>query len=191
MAYCGNCGAYLPDGVTKCVACGCVVGAEGAAQAAQQPLNNDDALRIEYEKQQEAIKNQSEQWAQQAGVQPSGHSTSQHTGGTPTAQMPADNEGRFAGSEKRSKLLGIMSYVGIFCLLPFIFAPNDQFAKFHGKQGVVLFLFGLVIDLLGSLSNIVWILSVFRFFLMIKGMINVSYGKMEQLPFIGKFAEKL
>ena len=59
MAYCSNCGAYLPDGETVCVACGAVTGsasASGASQAASQaqpsstPSSED--LRRELEEKQ-------------------------------------------------------------------------------------------------------------------------------------------
>ena len=34
MAYCDKCGAYIPDGQTKCLACGYDEAEERAAQAA-------------------------------------------------------------------------------------------------------------------------------------------------------------
>lgn len=192
MAYCSNCGAYIPDGETKCVACGHVVGASDAAQAVQQAPGalNDDALREEYEKKQEEIKNQSEQWAQQAGVQHSGSSTSQNTGGTPTASKPAESGYADYRDQRRSRIFAGLSYVGIFCLLPFFFCPQDDFARFHAKQGVVLFVLSLVIDLFSQMSGIAAILNVARLFFMIKGILNVSKGLKEPLPYIGQLADK-
>ena len=189
MAYCSNCGAYIPDGETVCVACG----NNGASQAAQAQATaqapNDDNFRKEYEKQQEANKEKSEQWAQQAGVPHSGSSTSQNTGGTPTASKPAES-GKTVSSESSSKVFAILSYFSVLCLLPFICCPQDEFAKFHGKQGILLLILSLLVDLLSGMSVIATLLYVARIYLMIKGIMNAASGKMEKLPYIGQFADK-
>ena len=193
MAYCANCGAYIPDGESKCVACGYVAGSAAAAQA--QKAENDSAktdFMKEYEKQKAENKAKSEQWAQQANVNAhhsTAHSTSQNVGGTPTAQKTAYT-GNAGSDAAKSKVFSILSYFGILCLLPFLFAPRDEFAKFHGKQGVVLLIFSLLIDLVSSLSTIAALLQIARLYLMIKGIINASQGKKEYLPYIGQLADK-
>ena len=66
-----------------------------------------------------------------------------------------------------------------------ILLPKDDFAMFHAKQGLRLFIFSAVADLIGSLTGIGWILSIFRIYCIIKGIGNVLQGKKEPLPFIG------
>lgn len=189
MPYCGNCGAYLPDGETVCAACGKnsadpVAAAQSAAAAAKPET---DAL---HETLEEKLKEQQEKNKEYAQQLHSGeaHSTSQSTGGTPTAEQPAP---KGSGKISKSRLLATLSYVGALCVLPFFLAPDDEFAKFHGKQGVVLFIAALLIDLLSLKSGLALIINIARIYLMAKGFYNALNDKMERLPWIGKFAEKL
>ena len=43
MAYCKSCGAYIPDGLNTCLACGFDEGAEKAAAAAARKAAEDKA----------------------------------------------------------------------------------------------------------------------------------------------------
>lgn len=190
MPYCKSCGAYIPEGDSYCVACGTAVSsgaAASAAQAAQEshsaPTSDDlrETLEQKLKEQQEKAK----EWAQ--NMSSSGaHSTSQSTGGTPTAQKPASG----FSPETKSKLLSVLSYVGIGCFLPMLFAKDDERALFHGKQGIVLLGLSLIIDVLSRMSMVASILSIFRLYLMYKGIKNVFCNRMEYLPYIGQFAEK-
>ena len=81
--------------------------------------------------------------------------------------------------------LAALSYLSVLFLLPLVFTPEDKFARFHAKQGLRLFLFSLLIDVIGGLTGIGWILSLFRLFCIFKGITNAIQGKKEPLPFIG------
>jgi hypothetical protein len=54
-----------------------------------------------------------------------------------------------------------------------------------------LFALSIVIDILGKFSGLLgFALSLFRIYLIYKGIRNVVDGKKEYLPFIGQYAEK-
>jgi uncharacterized membrane protein len=88
-------------------------------------------------------------------------------------------------SKSGNTALAALSYLSALFLLPLVFTPEDKFARFHAKQGLRLFLFSLLTDVIGGLTGIGWVLSLFRLFCIIKGISNAIQGKKEPLPFIG------
>lgn len=112
-----------------------------------------------------------------AAPQPSAAPTEQ-----PTAAATSDN----------STLMGVLAYIGILVIIPFLTSRNDPFVKFHIKQGVVLVVIEIVLYVIGSM---VWMLAPLLMFvnlgalvLSIIGIVNVIQKKQEPLPLVGKFA---
>ena len=85
---------------------------------------------------------------------------------------------------------------------------NDKFVKFHVKQGIILFLAGIVyaialniafsmikIITLGLLESVFWglfsLLSLVPWVFIVLGIINALNKNEKELPIIGKYAEKL
>jgi len=100
----------------------------------------------------------------------------------PTQQLP----------KAQTNTMALISYIGPLCLIPFFTKPQDEFVKFHAKQGLVLFAAELVtfvivtiipiLWFLGNLAGLIWI--VFS----VIGIMNVTKDKQEELPILGKFA---
>jgi len=91
-------------------------------------------------------------------------------------------------------LYGVLSYLGILVVIPLFIRNKSEFAKFHTKQGLVLFLFEIVVSVAGQ-----WILFPFAhplyeiielllFILLIIGLINAVQHKEKELPVIGHLA---
>ena len=93
------------------------------------------------------------------------------------------------GTGEGNKALAALSYLSVLFALPYIFMPNDRFAKFHAKQGLKLFVFGIIADVLGAFVGLGWIVTLLRLYLIYKGMSNALNGKKEQLPIIGNILE--
>ena len=89
-----------------------------------------------------------------------------------------------------NKALAAISYLSVLFAIPYFLAPNDEFARFHARQGMKLFLFGIVADILGALIGLGWLATLARLYLIYKGMSNALNGKREELPLIGNFGEK-
>lgn len=97
-----------------------------------------------------------------------------------------------------NKTLSIVAYITLIGWLIAYFSGKekaDAFLKYHLKQGLAIFVFGL---LLGIVLNILMMLTgiyalgyigLINIVLMIIGMINASNGVMKPLPIIGKWAE--
>ena len=72
-------------------------------------------------------------------------------------------------------------------LLPYILCKDSFFARFHAKQGLALFVFGAIADVIGAIFPIGWLLTLFRVYCVIKGLLSALDGKMEPLPILGKY----
>lgn len=206
MAYCDKCGAYIPDGQSKCLACGFDPAEEEkrAAQAArqqadqraqaeqrrrerqeinkkwaeseQQHRRNMEELERRRKEAEEKAKREAEQ-KKSADWQQTEYGSFRFTN--------ADN--RTGTSAGHSKLLAALSYVSILFLIPMLFAQEDEFARFHAKQGARLFICNAIGSILGSIFSIGWVINLLLIYLMIVGIINALNGKWEALPYIGKF----
>ena len=98
-------------------------------------------------------------------------------------------------AKSQNTLMGALSYLGILVIIPLISdAKNDPFVKFHIKQGLVLLIAYIITGIIRSAPILGWpvgsLLGLACAILMIIGIIHVLYGRMHELPVIGKFASK-
>ena len=234
MAYCKSCGAYIPDGLNACLACGFDEGAQkaaavaaaqkaaaekAAAEAAERRRNEARAQqedmrqvlerhrRLQQEKNRQWAEQEKErrdrqaenrQWAQEeyarrqaereveaeqrAQAQAQAQNTRAHTEqGVPLGAGVRQQ----SGAEQSRTVLSALSYLSFFFVLPMILLPKDDFAMFHAKQGLRLFVAGFILDLIGKLVPFGWLLSLCRIYFIYKGISGVLKGKKEPLPYIG------
>lgn len=105
------------------------------------------------------------------------------------AQSRVDYEARNrarAGDSAANQGLSVLSYLGFLFLIPLLTRPNDDFARYHANQGLVLFLFNGLLSLLAGSSALAGMGWIFSLYCCIKGIRNVLQGKKEPLPLIGK-----
>lgn len=125
--------------------------------------------------------------APQAAPAPQEAPAPQVAPGAPTAPHNGERRGMAA-----------VSYLGVFCLIPLIFAKDSAFAQYHAKQGVVLAIAGVILRLL---SEFLWdipfggafvsIVSVVLFIVAIIGIMKALRGEKYDLPYISEWATKL
>lgn len=113
--------------------------------------------------------------------------------------------------EKNKVLCGFV-YLGWLFWLPMVACADSKFGKFHANQGLVAFIFYIIVNIAralisgtlniifgyslvgglvggigGLLNNIIgWILSLLCLGVLLFGMINTFNGKAKELPVIGK-----
>ena len=98
------------------------------------------------------------------------------------------------GGQKNTTMAAI-AYILFFVPLLTGDAKKDSFVNYHVKQGLVLFLLVVLINVIGWIIpfyfwySISWILSLGMLVLLILGIVNAVNGKQEPLPIIGKFAD--
>lgn len=97
-----------------------------------------------------------------------------------------------AGAEK-NLLMGILSYISILIIIPYLVAKDDPFVKFHIKQGLVLVVIELAAWVLGMMMWQLWMLlnlvNLATLVLAIIGIVNVVQGTQKELPLVGSYAK--
>jgi uncharacterized membrane protein len=93
---------------------------------------------------------------------------------------------------EKNKVMGIIAYIIFF--IPLLAAKESKFAMYHANQGLVLFLLGVAVSIVGSIIPVLgWFIilpigSLLVFVLAILGIINAAKGEMKPLPVIGKIS---
>jgi len=93
---------------------------------------------------------------------------------------------------KEGLIWGILAYVYVFCLVPLLFKRENNFALFHGRQGLVIFLAEaasafLVRPIVPLLGNA--LIAVFAILSLI-GIYKVVRGECWEIPVIADIATK-
>jgi len=93
------------------------------------------------------------------------------------------------------KILAAVSYWLFLCILPLILKKDNKFAVYHGKQGLVLFIFLVGAFILYTALFPLWFLwkvvFLVYFLLLLWGTIQALSGKYCRIPIISKIAEKI
>jgi len=106
-------------------------------------------------------------------------------------------EGNTAGSgvdRDRGVIAAILSYIPFLCLVPLLQMRDSEQARFHSRQGLILFLIELlaVLFLIPGLSSLIWkTILVIALGASVAGIIFGLQGKKYKLPLIGDLAQRL
>lgn len=186
MAYCKNCGAYIPDGHTKCLACGMDQEQKENDQygSAAQAREDEESRRREEEerrREEEARQRREEnrKWAEAE------RRRRENQRGQTAEDRRFYQDGSRPKGYQSNRLLAALSYLWVLFLLPFIFCRDDSFALYHARQGLILFAVTTAGQLLGAAFGLSWIVVLMQIYWIIKGIGNANAGKMEPLPYIG------
>lgn len=98
---------------------------------------------------------------------------------------------------ENEKACAILSYlfIGIIWYLLDEKLKNNTLVKFHVKQSLVLIIFSIIINIVGTMLPVIgWFIilplgSLLVFILAILGIINALNGKEKELPFVGSYAK--
>lgn len=205
MGYCTSCGAYIPDGQTKCLACGYDEAAreqKSSGQAAAKENTSagsqrkyrqfdSDFLRQQLDEQRKRQQENNRKWAETEYAQRQKAKEEQARNFTNTSRSTDANRYKetvksAVQSADQSKLLAGMSYISGLFLVPMLFAKDDQFASFHAKQGLNLFVAGILGDIAGSMLGVGWLVTLARLYMIFQGISNVANGRKRKLPYIGE-----
>jgi len=127
----------------------------------------------------------------QQEAKPSGEIPPLNDQGDSNGAGDGTNEGAFRTDEGR--LAAVMSYIPFLCFIPLLNMKHNEEARFHARQGVMLFLIELlaVLFLVDQIADFVFtaVLIVAVAF-SIAGIYFALQGKNYRLPIVGDFAEK-
>jgi fumarate reductase subunit D len=89
----------------------------------------------------------------------------------------------------------ILAYLWILCLIPILMKKEDEFVKFHARQGLMLFIVEVGIAIIGIiplLGPLVYMLGMLVCALLsLVGIVQVLMGNKWKMPVIGEWAEKI
>jgi uncharacterized membrane protein len=94
----------------------------------------------------------------------------------------------------RGVIAAILSYIPFLCLIPLIQMRDNEQARFHSRQGLVLFLIELLagLFLIPGLSSLIWkTVLIISLGASVAGIMFGVQGKMYRLPIISDISDKL
>ena len=187
MAYCRSCGAYIPDGHTKCLACGLDQEQEENTQyaSAAQAREEEESLRREERRREEEARQRREENRKWAEAERRRRQQEQRAYGAERDRWEPARSGARPKGYQSNRLLAALSYIPALFILPFIFCSDDKFALYHARQGLILFAVTAAGQALGAAFGLGWIVGLMQIYWIIKGIGNASAGRMEPLPYIG------
>ncbi len=94
---------------------------------------------------------------------------------------------------EQGKGMAWLAYLGILFLIPMLSLKDNQFAKFHVKQGIMLLIFSVAVGIVGAIPFIGWFIIwpvgyIFSLVMAIMGIVNAAQGKYWTMPLLGKMA---
>ena len=97
--------------------------------------------------------------------------------------------------QPRSRWMAVFSYLGVLCLVPLIFSRDDDYVNFHARQGLVLWIWGVVaifslhVPILGPFffSSSVFFVTIMA----LAGIVSVLLSQTWRLPIINLLVRKL
>ncbi len=111
--------------------------------------------------------------------------------GATTDESTKEGMGAFTTDEGR--MAAILAYIPFLCFVPLLSMRENKEARFHARQGVMLFLIELVavLFLIDAISDLVFKgLLIVALALSVAGIIFAVQGKNYKLPVIGDLADK-
>ena len=178
MNYCPKCGAYIPDGETKCLACGFDT-AEKKTEDAGREHDFGGAASQSAPKYEEKTGKTTEEQSYAGTViddEPRAENRRQY-GGT-IFDDAVDNRG-----------MAVLCYMGPLFIIPLLTRRGSAFVRYHANQGLVLFLVELMVDFCGALPAIGGIAAAAGAVLVLLGFIsgisNALGGRMRPMPVFG------
>lgn len=112
----------------------------------------------------------------------------------PPPPAAAATEAEIADGKIFGFLAYLLSLVGF--LIVMLAKKENKFAMYHAKQGLVLFIFEVIVYFVGGLIPVLgWFVilpvgGIFVLVLKIMGIVNSLNGQEKPLPMIGQFGEK-
>ncbi len=94
-----------------------------------------------------------------------------------------------------ARFLGLISYLGILCVIPIILKSKSGFIRFHARQGLVLFIAEIVFTLIWIIPFIGWFIGfigwIICFVFSLTGLVKAIAGQEWKMPVLYRFTKKI
>lgn len=95
----------------------------------------------------------------------------------------------------RSRLMAALSYLGILCFVPLMMNQDDEYVYFHAKQGLVIWMWGVLalftLHVPGIGKGLFAVSTMVVLVLSLIGLIAVALNKAWKLPLVHPLAAKI
>ncbi|MDD3088480.1 MAG: hypothetical protein PHT95_00845 [Candidatus Omnitrophica bacterium] len=95
---------------------------------------------------------------------------------------------------KEQLAYGVLSYLSALCLIPILMKKDDEFIRFHARQGLMLFIIetaAMIVGIVPVLGGLVMTLGILICGLMsLAGIVQVLMGNKWNMPVISEWSEK-
>ncbi|MBF0610883.1 MAG: hypothetical protein G8345_08110 [Magnetococcales bacterium] len=95
----------------------------------------------------------------------------------------------------RARFMALISYLSVLCLIPLILDEQDAYVRFHSRQGLVLWIWGVLaifsINVPGIGGFLFSISFVFITVSSLIGIASVLLARSWRLPILGRIADTL
>lgn len=92
-------------------------------------------------------------------------------------------------------VFGVLSYLGILVLIPFLIKKDDDFVHFHAKQGLIMLIVWIAIAIISMVPYLGLlfgsVLYVILGIVSLIAIIKVFMGEKWEIPIISTYADKL
>lgn len=93
---------------------------------------------------------------------------------------------------EEERLFALLGYCFLLCVVPLIVKKDNDFAVFHGRQGLALFLLEMIVFMVSIIFPLLMKPFLFLFALFsLWGMVKALKGERFKLPIIFAFSEHL
>lgn len=89
------------------------------------------------------------------------------------------------------KLFGALSYLWLLSVIIYLLKKDDQFVRFHARQGIVLFIFSLVLWVFWFIPFIGWLINLAMWAAIFFGAYKAFMGEKYKFPVVSDVADKL
>jgi uncharacterized membrane protein len=94
-----------------------------------------------------------------------------------------------------NKVVAALSYLGILCLVPLLAKKDSKYCQAHGKQGLALFLFEIIlwfINIIPFLGQLLWLVfGLTCIVVSIIAIIKTLQGEYWEIPVIGEYSKRI
>lgn len=87
-----------------------------------------------------------------------------------------------------SKLFAALSYLWLLSVVLLVLKKDDEFVKFHAKQGTVIFIASVILWFIPILG---WMMQIAALIAAIIGFLKAYSGEKYKMPVVGDLAEKI
>lgn len=108
-----------------------------------------------------------------------------------TEQKPVEHDVFDEQDIATHKYVALLSYFGIFCLVPLFLKPDSPFAQFHAKQGLILAIAFLIGSFVFWIPLIGWAAFILLVGVDILALYKTFQGMAWKIPVVYELAEKM